>query len=163
MEAIGVLAGGVAHDFNNILTAIIGFGTMAQKRVKDDEKTKKFIEEILIGANRAAELTHGLLAYSRKQIMSLKQVNLNDLVRKTNNMLERILREDIVLKAILANRTLPVLVDESQIEQVLMNLVANARDAMPDGGFLILQTEEINIDKAHAEAPFFETLGDTLC
>jgi len=159
MEAIGVLAGGVAHDFNNILTAIIGFGTMAQRRVKDDEKTKKFIEEILIGANRAAELTHGLLAYSRKQIMSLKQVNLNDLVRKTNNMLERILREDIVLNIMLANRNLPVLVDESQIEQVLMNLVANARDAMPDGGFLILQTEEINIDKSHAEAPVFGTLG----
>ena len=160
MEAIGVLAGGVAHDFNNILTAIIGFGTLAQKRVRDDKKTKEFIEEILIGANRAAELTHGLLAYSRKQIISLKQLDFNDIVRQANKMLRRILREDIVLKVILANRTLPVLVDESQIVQVLLNLATNAGDAMPDGGYLVIQTEEINIDKAYAEEHFFVSPGN---
>jgi PAS domain S-box-containing protein len=159
MEAIGTLAGGVAHDFNNILTAIIGFGAMAQKRVKDDEKTKEFIGEVLLGANRAAELTRGLLAFSRKQAIILKHMDLNAIVRKIKKMFGRVLGEDIELKTILANRNLPVLVDESQIEQVLLNLVTNARDAMPDGGYLVIQTEEINIDKGYAEAHFFESPG----
>jgi PAS domain S-box-containing protein len=159
MEAIGTLAGGVAHDFNNILTAIIGFGTMAQIRVKDDEKTKKFIEEILAGAGRAAELTHGLLAYSRKQTISLKQVDLNDIVKRVHTMLVRIIGEDIELKTMLVNVNLPVLVDAAQIEQVLLNLATNARDAMPEGGYLVIQTEEINIDKAYAKANLFESPG----
>src|SRR5208283_4955887 len=159
MEAIGTLAGGVAHDFNNILTAIIGFGQMAQKRVKDDEKTKEYIGEILTASNRAAELTHGLLAFSRKETISLKQADLNDIIRKISKMVGRIIGEDIALKTIFANTNLPVLVDESQIGQVILNLVTNARDAMPDGGHLVVQTEEINIDKEYAEEHFFECPG----
>jgi PAS domain S-box-containing protein len=160
MSAIGVLAGGVAHNFNNILTAIIGFGTMAKKRIKDDEITKEFIDEILLSAKRAAELTHGLLAFSRKDILLPKQVDLNDIVRKIHKMIGKIIGEDIELKTILVNGNLTVLVDESQMEQVLLNLVTNARDAMPDGGYLVIQTEEINIDEDYAEAHFFESLGE---
>jgi signal transduction histidine kinase len=149
----------VAHDFNNILSAIIGFGTMAQKRVKDDEKTRQFIEEILTGAKRAAELTHSLLAFSRKQTISLKQVDLNDIVRKINRMLVRVIGEDIKLTNVLINRELTVMADRGQIEQVLLNLATNARDAMPDGGELIIKTDMVNVDSSYAEAHFFENTG----
>ncbi|MGD0282073.1 MAG: ATP-binding protein [Dissulfurispiraceae bacterium] len=159
MEAIGTLAGGVAHDFNNILTAIIGFGTMAQMRVKDDHKTSEYIEEMLASANRAAELTHSLLAFSRKQTIILKQVNLNDLVRTINKMLVRVIGEDINLIITLINRELTVMVDTGQIEQILLNLATNARDAMPDGGTLTIQTDMVNVDSSYAEANFFENTG----
>ncbi len=159
MEAIGTLAGGVAHDFNNILTAIIGFGSMAKMRIKDDEKTKEFIEEMLASANRAAELTHSLLAFSRKQTIILKQVDLNNLVRKINKMLVRVIGEDIELKIMLINRELAVMADTAQIEQILLNLATNARDAMPDGGALTIQTDMVNVDSSYAEAHLFENTG----
>jgi PAS domain S-box-containing protein len=159
MEAIGTLAGGVAHDFNNILMAIIGFATMAQSRIKDDEKTKEFMGEILASANRAAELTQGLLAFSRKQTISLKQVDLNAIAKRMHAMIGRILGEDIELKTILLNGSLPVLVDESQIQQVLLNLVTNARDAMPDGGELTIQTGIFDAESSNAEAHLSENTG----
>ncbi|MBF0506942.1 MAG: PAS domain S-box protein [Nitrospirae bacterium] len=159
MEAIGTLAGGVAHDFNNILSAIMGFGAMAQSRVKDDEKTKKFIDEVLAGAERAAELTHSLLAFSRKQTITLKQTDINDIVRKISNMLVRVIGEDIKLTMMLINRELAVMADRGQIEQVLLNLATNARDAMPDGGELNIQTDMVNIDSSYAEARLFEKTG----
>ena len=159
MEAIGTLAGGVAHDFNNILTAIIGFGEMAQNRIKDDEKTKEFIKRILVSAERAAELTHSLLAFSRKQTIALRQVDLNDTVRKVNEMLVRVIGEDIKLTVMLISRELAVMADRGQIEQVLMNLVTNARDAMPDGGELTIQTGMVNVDSSYAQAHLFENTG----
>ncbi len=160
MEAIGTLAGGVAHDFNNILTTITVFGTMAAKRVVDDEKTKEFIDEILAGANRAAELTRGLLTFSRKQTINLTQVDFNVIARRMDKMFVRILGEDIDLRTTLTDRNLPVVVDESQIEQVLMNLVTNARDAMPDGGSLAIQTDAISIDQGYAGEHLFESPGE---
>ena len=159
MEAVGTLAGGVAHDFNNILTAIIGFGTLAQNRVRDDKKTKECIEEILTGAKRAAELTHSLLAFSRKQTIVLKRENLNDIIMKINRMLVRIIGEDIELKSMLINRELAVMVDAGQIEHILLNLATNARDAMPGGGKLTIETDMVNIDSRHAEAHLFENIG----
>ncbi|HEX8948221.1 MAG TPA: ATP-binding protein, partial [Dissulfurispiraceae bacterium] len=159
MEAIGTLAGGVAHDFNNILSAIIGFGAMAQQRIKDDEKARAFIGDVLAGAKRGAELTHGLLAFSRKQTISLKHEDLNSIVRKMHAMLARIIREDIELKTLLAEAELPVLVDASQMDQVLLNLATNARDAMPDGGYLIIQTEEVLVDRDSAETHLLEKSG----
>ncbi len=159
MEAIGTLAGGVAHDFNNILMAIIGFGSMAQKRIKDDEKTRKFIDEMLAGADRAAELTHSLLAFSRKQTITLKQVDLNSIVRKINTMLVRVIGEDIKLTNMLINRELVVMADRGQIEQILLNLAANARDAMPDGGELTIQTGMVNVESSYAETHVFENTG----
>ena len=159
MEAIGTLAGGVAHDFNNILMAIIGFGTMAQNRIKDDEKTKEFIKGILVSAERAAELTHSLLAFSRKQTITLKQVDLNDIVRKFNKMLIRVIGEDIKVTIMLINRELAVMADRGQIEQVMLNLATNARDAMPDGGELTIQTGMVNVDSSYAEGHLFENTG----
>ena len=159
MEAIGTLAGGVAHDFNNILTAIIGFGTMAQNRIKDDEKTMEFIKGILVSAERAAELTHSLLAFSRKQTIILKQVDLNDIVRKINKMLVRVIGEDIKVTIMLINRELALMADRGQIEQVLMNLVTNARDSMPDGGELTIRTGMVKVDSSHAENHLFENAG----
>ncbi len=158
MEAIGTLAGGVAHDFNNILSAIIGFATMAQMS-KNDQKTNEFIKEIVAGANRAAELTHSLLAFSRKQTIALKQVDLNHIVRNINKMLMRVIGEDIKLSNFLINRELVVMADTGQIEQVLLNLATNARDAMPDGGELTIQTDMVNVDISYAEAHLFENTG----
>ncbi len=159
MEAIGTLAGGVAHDFNNILMAIIGFGSMAQKRIKDDEKTRKYIDEILAGAERAAELTHSLLAFSRKQTIILKRVDVNEIVRKINKMLVRVIGEDIELQNVLINRELAVMADTGQIEQILLNLAANARDAMPDGGELTIETDIVNVDSSYAKDHLFEVAG----
>lgn len=159
MEAIGTLAGGVAHDFNNILTAIVGFGTILKKRVKDDEKLSEYIGEVLAGAQRAAELTHRLLAFSRKQTIALKLVDLNDIVRNVNMMLVRVIGEDIKLTNLLINRELAVMADCGQIEQVLLNLATNARDAMPDGGELTIQTGMVNVDNNYSEAYLFEKTG----
>ena len=159
MEAIGTLAGGVAHDFNNILTAIIGFGHMAQMRVKDDGTTQRYIEEVLDAANRAGDLTKRLLVFSRKQVIEPVLVDLNKIVKNIEKMLGRIMREDIELHTVLSVGKLPVLVDVGQIEQVLMNLVANARDAMPDGGHLVIQTDSVKVDSFYAEAHIFENTG----
>jgi PAS domain S-box-containing protein len=106
METVGVLAGGVAHDFNNILMAIVGYGDLAKERLNEDEKTKEYIEEILAGANRAAELTRGLLAFSRKQVIRPEPQNLNSIVFKIEKMLHRIIGEDIELITVLSDRDL---------------------------------------------------------
>ncbi len=159
MEGIGILAGGVAHDFNNILMAMIGYGTMAQMMLKGDTTTQGYIQEMLDAANRAAELTRGLLAFSRKQVIAPVQVDLNEIVEKIDKMLRRILREDIELGTVLSAGELPVLVDIGQIEQVLMNLATNARDAMPDGGRLVIQTDTVNLDNLGAEAHISRNAG----
>ncbi len=159
MEAIGLLAGGVAHDFNNILTAIIGCGTTAKRRLKEDNITKEFIEEMLAGAKRAAELTRGLLAFSRKQVICPKPLNLNEIVGGMEKMLKRIIREDIEFITIFGDRDIIVMVDAAQMNQVLLNLTTNACDAMPDGGHLIIETDVVNVDGSHAEANLFEKTG----
>ena len=131
-------------------------GNWRKERIKKgDEETKKFIDEVLAGAERAAELTHSLLAFSRKQTITLKQVDINDIVRRINRMLVRVIGEDIKLTNVLINRELTVMADRGQIEQVLLNLATNARDAMPDGGELTIQTGMINVDSSYAEAVFF--------
>ncbi|MBF0559455.1 MAG: PAS domain S-box protein [Nitrospirae bacterium] len=159
MEAIGVLAGGVAHDFNNILTAIMGFGTMAKKRIKEDDNIKLFIDEILASAKRAAELTKGLLAFSRKQVISPRVLELNGIIEGISKMLKRIIGEDIILKTSLSKDAIIVKVDSSQMEQVLLNMATNARDAMPDGGHLIIETSTVNADNEYAEMHFLKDPG----
>ena len=138
-----MLAGGVAHDFNNILMAIVSYGYMAQMMLKDDATTKSYIDEILDSANRAAELTRGLLSFSRKQIISPVLVDLNEIVRNVEKMLRRIIGEDIELSTDLSEGELPVMVDVGQMEQVLMNLATNSRDAMPSGGRLVIKTDAV--------------------
>jgi PAS domain S-box-containing protein len=143
MEAVGHLAGGVAHDFNNILTAIIGFSTLAKTKSRPDDPQRPLIDQVLVCADRAAHLTQGLLAFSRKQVIIPKPVDLNAIVRSVEKLLRRLIGEDIDFTARLAGQDLILMADAGQIEQVLMNLATNARDAMPDGGSLSITTEAV--------------------
>jgi PAS domain S-box-containing protein len=147
MEAIGELAGGVAHDFNNILTAIIGYGELLKVNIKEDDPQRIHIDQILASSDKAAHLIHNLLAFSRKQIINTQPVNLNKLVERIEKLLLRVIGEDIKLRTILAEEEVTVMADSGQIEQVLMNLATNARDAMPEGGLLIIETGLVEFDK----------------
>jgi len=146
MEAVGQLAGGIAHDFNNILSAITGYGYLCQMKMEQSDPLRKNVEQILEAAERAATLTHSLLAFSRKQIMSLKLINLNELVKRFEKLLSRLVPEDIDFSTTCSAEDTMVMADSGQIEQVLMNLVANARDAMPDPGKLQVSTGLVDVD-----------------
>ena len=140
MEAIGQLAGGVAHDFNNILSVILGYCHLMSSGLSGDAKQAERLGQIVAAAERAAQLTRALLAFSRKQAMSPKALNLNDVVLKVQKLLLRIIGEDVRLRTVTNDATLPVFADGGQLEQVLINLATNARDAMPKGGLLTIET-----------------------
>ncbi len=159
MEAIGLLAGGVAHDFNNILTAIYGYCSILRMNVGEDSPFIPEIDLIHTAADRAANLTRSLLAFSRRQIISLKVVDLNDVIMNVWQLLTRIIGEDIQLKTFCTEQPLKIMADAGQIEQVLMNLAANARDAMPNGGFLTIETKEREIDESFVHAHGFGAPG----
>jgi PAS domain S-box-containing protein len=147
MEAIGTLTGGIAHDFNNILTAIIGYGSLLEMRLAEDDPLRPFVEHILTAGERAAGLTQSLLAFGRKQTIEPQLVDLNAIVFEVEKFLLRLLREDIDLRTSVANEVYTVMADAGQIEQVLMNLATNARDAMPDGGVLAISTGLACLDR----------------
>lgn len=159
LEAIGHLAGGVAHDFNNILTVILGYGEVIKTDLKVEEPLKHYLEMMVSSAEKAAALTQSLLAYSRKQPVTLKPLNVNDIVRNMEKFLLRIIGERVELKTRLSDAELVIMADKVQIEQVLMNLCANARDAMPAGGLLTIETNTINVDTAFAESHSFDHEG----
>ena len=140
LEAIGRLAGGIAHDFNNLLTVIIGYTEMVLEQIGPDKPISKDLEEIRSASNRAVALTRQLLAFSRKQTLNVVTMELNEIIASMRNMLERLISEDIVIRSQLAERLPPILADRVQVEQVVMNLVMNARDAMPRGGIVTIQT-----------------------
>ena len=146
MEAVGTLAGGIAHDFNNILNVILGYGGMVLDGLGADNPLRTNMNEVLAAAEKAANLTKRLLVFSRKQVVDVKPVNINETILGIQKMLARIIMENIDFKLDLADRQLIVMADAGQIEQVLMNLATNARDAMPKGGRLTIGTgiEEIN-------------------
>jgi len=144
MESIGTLAGGIAHDFNNLMTVITGYGHIIKMRMEPDNPQLAMIEQILSSSDRAAQLTRGLLAFSRKQTIDPRPVDLNVIVNGVEKILGRLIGADIEFITKLAGMPLRIFADAGQIEQVLMNLAANARDAMPEGGELIIATEEIN-------------------
>jgi two-component system cell cycle sensor histidine kinase/response regulator CckA len=146
MEAVGRLAGGVAHDFNNLLTVIRSNATFLMEDLGQFDKRREDAVQILGAADRAAGLTRQLLAFSRKQILHPQPLDLHDIVRSVVAMLERVIGEDIVLVTDLAPIPLPVLADPGQLEQVLINLAVNARDAMPDGGTVTLRTGVVDVD-----------------
>lgn len=146
MDAIGQLAGGIAHDFNNILTAIVGYASIIQLKLPGDSPLKKHAEQIAVTAERGASLTQGLLAFSRKHASNPVVVDLNEIINRVQQLLLRLISEDIHLEINLENKGLPVLVDGGQLEQVLMNLATNARDALPQGGSIIITTEAVTID-----------------
>ncbi|MCM0081432.1 PAS domain S-box protein [Geomonas sp. Red32] len=159
MEAIGQLAGGVAHDFNNILTVITGFGQLLHYTLDPEDPKRSHMEQILDAADRATHLTRSLLAFSRKQVMLLQQLELNDLARNHIKFLTRIIGEDISLKTDLTGERLVVMADNGQIEQVLMNLATNARDAMPGGGELTIRTEIVALGKEFQQEHGFGAPG----
>jgi two-component system, cell cycle sensor histidine kinase and response regulator CckA len=152
MEAIGVLAGGIAHDFNNLLSVILGYGDMLLGDLPADARGREEIEEIVRAGKRAAELTRQLLAFSRRQVLAPKVLDLNVTLEQIDKMFRRIVGEDIVVSAIREPKLWSVKLDPGQIEQVLLNLVINARDAMPTGGTLTLQTSNVVLDASHIGA-----------
>jgi len=154
IEAVGLLAGGVAHDFNNILTAIIGYSHLILEQAVVNEPVKKYVDEILMASRRAAALTQGLLAFSRKQAVTLAVIDLSEVIRGNEAFLRRLIREDIELTISCSGEPLAILADRGQMEQVIMNLVTNARDAMPNGGRLSIETQPVTLDQE-----FIETHG----
>ena len=147
MEAIGTLAGGVAHDFNNILAVIMGLGNLIQMSLDPDDRIRPYVDQIVLSSERAADLTQSLLAFSRKQKIALGPHQLNGIVASTASLLKRLLPEDVELRVELADDGGVAMLDVTQIDQVLMNLAANARDAMPGGGSLTIRTEKATIDE----------------
>jgi len=152
MEAIGRLAGGVAHDFNNMLTAILGHCQLMRLRFSEEDPVLKDAEEIEKAGQRAAALTRQLLAFSRQQVLQPKVLNLNDLVNEMDRMLRRLIGADIDLLTVPDMSIGTIQADPGQIEQVLMNLVVNSRDAMPDGGKITIETSEADLDEIYARS-----------
>lgn len=152
MEAIGQLAGGVAHDFNNILQVIAGYCSLFQLDTSLDEEQKKKIDEIAAAAEKAAQLTRGLLTFSRKQPLMMKHENLNEVVQHVHKFLKRIIGEDITLNTSCIGPELGIVADRGQIEQVLINLATNARDAMPHGGTFTIKSELVNLDSSRMDS-----------
>jgi PAS domain S-box-containing protein len=152
MEAVGLLAGGIAHDFNNLLTVIKGYGQLSLLKLDGDSPLKRNIEEIQKGAERAANLTRQLLAFSRRQVMEMKVLNLNTLLMELKEMLHRVIGEDIELITRLSADLGRIKTDPGQFEQVILNLAVNARDAMPTGGKLIIETANVELDEAYAHS-----------
>jgi two-component system, cell cycle sensor histidine kinase and response regulator CckA len=150
MEAVGRLAGGIAHDFNNLLTAIIGYSQLALRGLKSDNPLRNHFEEIEKAGKRAAGLTGKMLAFSRKQVIQPKLINLNNAIVDMEKMVGRLIGEDIEIATFLQSNLWQVRADLGQIEQVLMNLVVNARDAMPKGGKLTLDTGNVRLDEVYA-------------
>ncbi len=159
MEAIGRLAGGVAHDFNNILTAIIGYADLLEADLGGDHPSSGDVKEIRASGQRAATLTRQLLAFSRKQVLEPRVVNLNTLVADIEKMLRRLIGEDVELRTALAADLGSVYADPGQLEQVIVNLVVNARDAMPQGGKLTLETANVELDAEYASRHMAVTPG----
>ena len=147
MEAIGTLAGGIAHDFNNVLTAIIGYGSLLKEELGNDTHLRKYMDNILFAADRAAILVRSLLAFSRKQKLSMNLVDLNIIVMHIKSLLSRIIEENIELRIVTAPEPMIIMADAGQIEQVLMNLATNARDAMPEGGRITIETKYLMTEK----------------
>jgi PAS domain S-box-containing protein len=146
MEAIGRLAGGIAHDFNNLLTVIIGYLSLMQSRMGPDFPQRAELCEVKEAAEKAAALTRQLLAFSRRQVLDPRVFDLNETVRNAERILERLLGEDIAFDFRLDDRPLPVLADPGQVEQIVMNLAVNARDAMPEGGTLKIESRRTMLD-----------------
>jgi CheY-like chemotaxis protein len=150
MEAVGQLSGGIAHDFNNLLGVIIGYSELLEEQLGENHKQQKNVGEIKKAGQRAASLTRQLLAFSRQQVLEPRVLNLNVVVAETEKMLQRLIGEHIELTTCLAADLGQVKADPGQIEQVMMNLVVNARDAMPEGGRLTVETCNAELDEAYA-------------
>ena len=161
MEAIGTLAGGVAHDFNNILTVIIGFASLLQMSMeKADPQMMNYIDHILTAAQKAANLTQSLLVFSRKQLINLNPYKINKVIGQTTKFLKRLLTEDIEVKVTLTPINPAIMADVTQMDQILINLATNARDAMPKGGTLRIETGTATMDDEFIKVQGYGEPGD---
>jgi PAS domain S-box-containing protein len=145
MEAIGTLAGGVAHDFNNILTALVGYAGLLKMKT-NDKTLHVYADQILSASQKATDLIQSLLAFSRQQAASLKPISLHSVLKGTEKLLKRLITEDIAIKTRLATEDIIIIADATQIDQLLFNLTTNARDAMPQGGILTIETRQVTLD-----------------
>jgi PAS domain S-box-containing protein len=152
MESIGRLAGGIAHDFNNLLVPIIGYVDLSLSSLAPDDKLYVDLQQVRRAAERAADLTRQILAFGRRQLLEMRLLDLNDLVRNFQQLIHRLIGEDILLQTMLDPALMRVRADPGQIEQVLLNLVVNARDAMPNGGALTIETANIYLDSQYLAA-----------
>jgi two-component system, cell cycle sensor histidine kinase and response regulator CckA len=150
LDSIGRLAGGVAHDFNNLLGVILGYGELMRSQIGEGHPARPRLEQVIGAAQRAADLTRQLLAFSRKQVMQPKLLDLGAVVKDMRRMLDRVVGEDLEIAALSEERLGAVQADPTQIEQVIMNLVVNARDAMPKGGRLTIETSNVDFDESYA-------------
>jgi PAS domain S-box-containing protein len=163
MEAIGRLAGGIAHDFNNLLSIILSYSAMMMEALSLDDPLRADAEQIAIAGQRARDLTRQLLAFSRRQMLRPEVLDLAEVVRGVEPMLRRVLGEDIELTISLAQPSSLVKADPGQIQQILMNLVVNARDAMPEGGQLWIETADVVLDEAHVRGHVGARPGPHVC
>lgn len=171
MEAVGRLAGGIAHDFNNLLTIINGYGELLRNRLSADDPGSPMIGEIVKAGQRAATLTRQLLAFSRQQVIAPRVLDLNIVIADMSQMVARLIGEDVVLTTLLAPEPAHIKADPGQVEQVLMNLVVNARDAMPQGGRVTIETRLVKLDdqymrlhpQVHAGTYVYLGVSDTGC
>ncbi len=160
MEAFGQLAGGVAHDFNNLLTIISGYSELILRSLPPQDRHRGLVQEIHKAGARAALLTRQLLAFSRKQVVQPEVLNLNEVVASTKKMLARLIGEDVTLTTVLCPDLHRIKVDVGQVEQVIMNLVLNARDAMPKGGEVTMETANVELDHDYCRAHAGVKAGD---
>ncbi|MCE5313254.1 MAG: PAS domain S-box protein [Nitrospiraceae bacterium] len=159
MEGIGQLAGGIAHDFNNLLNAVLGYASLIQMHMPESDPMRHYVDQIIAAVMRGASLTRQILALSRKQLLDIKSVDMNEVVRDFEHMLSRLVREDITIQYNLHNASIMIMADPGQIMQVLMNLAANASDAMPDGGTLLVSTELFEMDERYVDMHGFDNPG----
>ena len=163
LEAIGLLAGGIAHDFNNLLSAMMGYGELLHRSLDDNPRLQQFSEQIISLSRRGGELTRALLLFSRKQQMRAEPTDLSRVVGELEKILHRILGEKVELRTRLADSSLIVMADRGHLDQVLMNLVTNARDAMPNGGLLSIVTSVFTVDEGYAGSHTFTVPGKYAC
>ncbi|MBI5194490.1 MAG: PAS domain S-box protein [Nitrospirae bacterium] len=160
MEAIGQLAGGVAHGFNNILTSVIGYADLLGMKLHSGDSLKGYVDHIIQSSERAAGLARDLLTYSRKQSVNLRIQDINEIIKASEVFLSRVISEGINLRLILSDDKMPVMADRNQMEQVLRNLVTNSTEAMPHGGFIIIRTSRYYIDDTFIKDKGFGKTGE---
>ncbi|MEW6739550.1 MAG: c-type heme family protein [Nitrospirota bacterium] len=152
MESLGLMAGGIAHDFNNLLTGIMGYSSLLREKLHDsDNETKDYLQQILDASVKAQSFTSSLLAFSRKQIIEPRVVSLNEAIKNISGLLKRLVGEEIELKLKCSEAEFPVFIDPHQLEQVVMNLAINAKDAMPSGGTLSIETTQVMLGQEYTE------------
>ncbi len=159
MEAIGTLAGGIAHDFNNLLTVMTGYGTLLKMRLDEADPLGAYVDEIVSASEKAATLTRSLLAFSREQPIHPNPLRINDVIKGTEKLLRRLIAEDITLNIRLAPDDIVIMADATHIDQILFNLATNARDAMPKGGTLSIETRLVEFDREFIQSHGFGEPG----